>query len=153
MFEAHGKEELGAPAPAVLDDTPQCRRDQAINHGLLILLELGTTLTSGRVLKRLQPVRDVTSAAATAESRERLTRQPARCARPEEEPRHHHDGALVMAGATADRVVTSSLARMRDKCTSTVLGLRQSRWAIWRFVIPCVTRFATSVSRRVRPPS
>jgi len=84
-----GKTELGAPIEAirlrqsVLDNTTQCPRDQAINranlagllvqtgdldqaihHGLLILPELGTTLTSSRVLQRLQPVRDAASAAA-----------------------------------------------------------------------------------------
>ncbi|MGH3707829.1 MAG: hypothetical protein ACRDRQ_06930 [Pseudonocardiaceae bacterium] len=35
--------------------------DQAIHHSLLILPELGTTLTSSRVLQRLRPVRDAAS--------------------------------------------------------------------------------------------
>ncbi len=88
-FEAIGKTELGAPIQAirlrqaVLDDTAKAPRDQAnnranlasvlvqtgdldqaIHHGLLILPELGTTLTSSRVLRRLQPVRDAARAAA-----------------------------------------------------------------------------------------
>jgi hypothetical protein len=46
--------------------------DQAIDHGLTILPELGTTLTSSRVLQRLQPVRDAASAAAAAEFCERF---------------------------------------------------------------------------------
>lgn len=32
--------------------------DQAISHATMVLPDLGTTLTSGRVLQRLQPVRD-----------------------------------------------------------------------------------------------
>jgi hypothetical protein len=96
-FEAIGKTELGATGQAVrlrqavLDDTAKAPRDQAnnranlasvlvrtgdleqaIHHGLLILPELGTTLTSSRVLQRLQPVRDAASAAAAAEFCERL---------------------------------------------------------------------------------
>lgn len=96
-FEAIGKTELGAPIQAirlrqaVLDDTAKAPRDQAnnranlasvlvqtgdldqaIHHGLLILPELGTTLTSSRVLQRLQPVRDAASAAAAAEFCERF---------------------------------------------------------------------------------
>jgi len=93
VFEAIGKEELGAPAQAVrlrqavLDDTTLwAPRDQAnyrallvgalvqvgdlnqaIEHSLMILPQLGTTLTSSRVLQRLQPVRDAASAAAAAE--------------------------------------------------------------------------------------
>jgi hypothetical protein len=35
-----------------------------------------------------------------------------------------HVPDLAMAGAAADRVVTFSLARMWNRCTSTVLGLR-----------------------------
>jgi hypothetical protein len=91
VFEANGTEDLGKPAQgvrlrqAVLDDTAYFPRDQAINrsglagalvragdldqaihHGLLILPELGTTLTSSRVLQRLRPVRDAASAAAAA---------------------------------------------------------------------------------------
>jgi hypothetical protein len=97
VFEAIGKEDLGTPAQAVrlyhvaLDDTTHAPRaqanyrallagalvqagdlDQAIHHGLLILPELGTTLTSRRVLQRLQPVRDAASAAAAAEFCERF---------------------------------------------------------------------------------
>jgi hypothetical protein len=96
-FEAIGKEELGAPAQAVrlrqavLDDTAYYPRDQAsnrallagalvqvgdldqaIHHSLLILPELGTTLTSSRVLQRLQPIRDAANAAAAAEFCERF---------------------------------------------------------------------------------
>jgi hypothetical protein len=97
-FEAIGKEELGAHTQAVrrwqavLDDTtPWAPRDQAnyrallagalvqtgdldqaIHHGLLILPELGTTLTSSRVLQRLQPVCDAASVAAAAEFCERF---------------------------------------------------------------------------------
>lgn len=46
--------------------------DQAIAHGLLILPDLGTTLTSCRVLQRLQPVRDTATTPATAEFRDRF---------------------------------------------------------------------------------
>jgi hypothetical protein len=46
--------------------------NQAIEHSLMILPELGTTLTSGRVLQRLQPVRDAASAATAAEFCERF---------------------------------------------------------------------------------
>jgi hypothetical protein len=45
---------------------------QAIHHGLLILPQLGNTLTSSRVFQRLQPVRDAASAAAAAEFCERF---------------------------------------------------------------------------------
>lgn len=98
VFEAQGKEALGLPAQAVrlrqavLDDPAQeAPRDlannraglagalaqtgdlnQAIEHSLLILPELGTTLTSGRVLQRLQPVRDAAAAARAAEFCERF---------------------------------------------------------------------------------
>lgn len=89
VFESIGREELGAPAQAVrlreeiLDDTTQAPRDQASNrallagalvavgdldqaiaHGLMVLPDLGTTLTSGRVLQRLRPVREAAGAAA-----------------------------------------------------------------------------------------
>ncbi|MGQ0777203.1 MAG: hypothetical protein ACT4NY_22770 [Pseudonocardiales bacterium] len=40
--------------------------DQAISHGLMVVPELGTTLTSGRVLQRLQPVREAAGAAGAA---------------------------------------------------------------------------------------
>ncbi|MGH3913609.1 MAG: hypothetical protein ACRDTC_09380 [Pseudonocardiaceae bacterium] len=91
-FEAIGKTELGATAQAirlrqaVLDDNAKAPRDQAnnranlagvlvqtgdlnqaIEHGLLLLPELGTTLTSSRVLRRLQPVRDAATTARAAE--------------------------------------------------------------------------------------
>jgi hypothetical protein len=94
-FEAIGKTDLDAPIQAirlrqaVLDDTAKAPRDQAnnranlasvlvqtgdldqaIHHGLLILPQLGNTLTSSRVLQRLQPVRD--AASATAEFCERF---------------------------------------------------------------------------------
>ncbi len=97
MFEAIGKKDLGTPAQAVqlrqavLDDTAYFPGDQAINrsglagalvqagdlnqaidHSLMILPELGTTLTSVRVLQRLQPVRGAASAAAAAEFCERF---------------------------------------------------------------------------------
>ncbi|MGH3942323.1 MAG: hypothetical protein ACRDTG_27625 [Pseudonocardiaceae bacterium] len=96
-FEAIGKTELGATTQAirlrqaVLDDTAKAPRDQANNranlagvlaqtgdlnqaiaHGLLILPELGTTLASGRVLQRLQPVRDAAATARAAEFCERF---------------------------------------------------------------------------------
>jgi hypothetical protein len=87
-LEATGKAHLGSPAQAaklyhtVLADTARsfrdkaCQRaslaeilvqagdlDQAISHGLLILPDLGTTLTSGRVIQRLRPVRAAAAAA------------------------------------------------------------------------------------------
>ncbi|MGH3905751.1 MAG: hypothetical protein ACRDTE_16440 [Pseudonocardiaceae bacterium] len=97
VFESVGKEELGAHAQAVqlrqalLGDTAQVRRDQASNrallagalvavgdldqaieHGMLILPDLGTTLTSGRVLKRLRPVREAANATTATEFCERF---------------------------------------------------------------------------------
>jgi hypothetical protein len=97
VFEAIGKEDLGTPAQAVrlrqavLDDTAYFPRDQATNrsglagalvrtgdvsqaidHGLLILSELGTTLTSARLLRRLRPVREAAGAARAAEFCERF---------------------------------------------------------------------------------
>lgn len=82
--EATARARLGAPDRAtqlyhaVLDDTAQSPRDQAfyrallagalvqagdhdqaICHGLAVLPELGTTLTSVRVLRELSPVREV----------------------------------------------------------------------------------------------
>lgn len=91
-YEAMGKAQFGAPAQAarlyqvVLDDTARSPRDQAyyrallagtltqtgdidqaISHGLLILPDLGETLTSIRVLRELRPVREAAGAAAAAE--------------------------------------------------------------------------------------
>lgn len=88
VYEALGKARLGAPHRAVrlydtvLDDAARSPRDQAyfrsllagplvtagepdqaIHHGLTILPDQGVILTSGRVLRDLQPVRD---AAATS---------------------------------------------------------------------------------------
>jgi tetratricopeptide (TPR) repeat protein len=82
-WEAAGRAALGRTAhavrlyQAVLDDPTRASRnqantrallaatlvregdlDQAISHGMRILPDLGTTLTSGRVLERLRPVRD-----------------------------------------------------------------------------------------------
>ncbi|MGH3940592.1 MAG: hypothetical protein ACRDTG_18535 [Pseudonocardiaceae bacterium] len=82
-YEAAGRAQLGAPAPAaqlyhaVLDDTARSPRDQAyyrtllagtlvtagdydqaISHALAVLPDLGTTLTSGRILRDLHPVRE-----------------------------------------------------------------------------------------------
>ncbi|MGQ0775146.1 MAG: helix-turn-helix domain-containing protein [Pseudonocardiales bacterium] len=92
VYEAKGRKRLDSPARAVklchavLEDTARsfrdraCQRaslaenlvqtgdlDQAIAHGLMIVPELGTTLTSGRVLQRLQPVREAAGAAGAAE--------------------------------------------------------------------------------------
>ncbi|MGH3566770.1 MAG: hypothetical protein ACRDRH_12205 [Pseudonocardia sp.] len=39
---------------------------QAISHSLMILPDLGTTLTSGRALQRLQPVREAADTAGAA---------------------------------------------------------------------------------------
>jgi hypothetical protein len=74
------------PDPLVLDDTARssrgqaCQRaslattlvqagdlDQAISHSLVILPDLGATLTSGRVLQRLRLVREAVGAAGAAE--------------------------------------------------------------------------------------
>ncbi len=91
-YEAMARAQLGAPAQAVrlyhvvLDDTARSRRDQAyyrallagtlvaagdpaqaISHGLMILPDLGTTLTSVRVLRELRPVREAAGAAGAAE--------------------------------------------------------------------------------------
>lgn len=96
-WEAMGKMRLGTFTHAaqlwhaVLDDTTQAPRDlansrallaaalvqagevdQAIAHGMMVLPELGTTLTSGRVLQRLQPVREAADAIAAAEFRDRF---------------------------------------------------------------------------------
>jgi hypothetical protein len=90
--EAVGKAQLGAPAQAVrlyqdvLDDATRSPRDQAwyrarlagalvqagdleqaIAHGLTVLPDLGTRLTSGRVLQNLRPVRAAANAAAAAD--------------------------------------------------------------------------------------
>jgi hypothetical protein len=90
--EAMGKEQLGAPTQAVrlyqnvLDDAARSPRDQAwyrarlagtlvqagdleqaIAHGLTVLPDLGTTLTSGRVLENLRLVRAAAGAAAAAD--------------------------------------------------------------------------------------
>ncbi|MGH8918138.1 MAG: hypothetical protein ACRD0H_07345 [Actinomycetes bacterium] len=46
--------------------------DQAISHSLVILPELGTTLTSGRILQRLRPVREAAGATGAAEFCERF---------------------------------------------------------------------------------
>ena len=87
-YEAMARAQLGAPAQAVrlyhavLDDTTRSPRDQAcyrallaatpaqagdreqvISHGLTVLPDLGTTLTSVRVLRELRPVRDTAGAA------------------------------------------------------------------------------------------
>jgi hypothetical protein len=91
-YEATGKARLGSPGQAaklyhvVLDDTARSSRDQAchraslagilvqagdldqaISHSLMVLPDLGTTLTSGRVLHRLRPVREAAGAAGAAE--------------------------------------------------------------------------------------
>ena len=92
FLRGDGKTELGAPAQAVqlrqslLDNNRQAPRDQANNrallsatlaevgdldqameHSLLILPHLGTSLISGRVLQRLRPVRDAAGAARATE--------------------------------------------------------------------------------------
>lgn len=46
--------------------------DQAIVHGLMILPDLGTTLTSGRVLRNLRPVRETADTTTAAEFCERF---------------------------------------------------------------------------------
>ncbi|MGH3930164.1 MAG: hypothetical protein ACRDTF_09330, partial [Pseudonocardiaceae bacterium] len=96
-YEALGRAQLGAPAPAtqlyhaVLDDPARSPRDHAyyrsllagtlvaagdydhaISHGLAILPDLGTTLTSGRVLRDLRPVRETATGPAAAEFRDRF---------------------------------------------------------------------------------
>lgn len=90
--EATARARLGAPDRAtqlyhaVLDDTARSPRDQAfyrarlagalvqagdhdqaIGHGLTVLPELGTTLTSVRVLRELRPVREVAGTAGVEE--------------------------------------------------------------------------------------
>ena len=90
--EAAGNRHLGASARAVrlyqsaLDDSARSPRDQAITrsklaetlvhagdidqaieHGLTILPGLGTTLTSGRVLRNLRPVREAANPTTAAE--------------------------------------------------------------------------------------
>ncbi len=95
--EAAGNVHLGAPTQAVrlyesaLDDSTLSPRDQAItrsklaetlaaagdlhqaiSHGLMILPDLGTTLSSGRVLQQLRPVRDAADGPAAAEFCERF---------------------------------------------------------------------------------
>jgi len=97
VYEAQGKARLGSPGQAVklyhvvLDDTARSPRDralqraslaktlvqagdvdQAVSHGMMVLPGLGTTLTSGRVLQRLQPVRNAASPTAAAEFCDRL---------------------------------------------------------------------------------
>ncbi|MGH3975817.1 MAG: helix-turn-helix domain-containing protein [Pseudonocardiaceae bacterium] len=96
-YEAMARAQLGAPAQAVrlyhavLDDTARSPRDQAyyrallaatlvqagdleqaINHGLTVLPDLGTTLTSVRVLRELRPVREAAGAAGAAEFTDRF---------------------------------------------------------------------------------
>lgn len=91
-YEAIARAQLGAPAKAarlyhaVLDDAARSPRDQAyyralltgvlvqagdceqaINHGLEVLHELSTTLTSVRVLRELRPVREAAGAAGATE--------------------------------------------------------------------------------------
>jgi hypothetical protein len=91
-YEAMARAQLGAPAQAaglyqtVLDDTARSPRDQAcyrallagtlvqagdlkqaISHGMAILPDLGTTLTSVRVLRDLRPVREAAGAADEVE--------------------------------------------------------------------------------------
>lgn len=91
-YEAMARAQLGAPARAaelyqmVLDDTARSPRDQAyyrallagtlvqagdleqaISHGLAVLPDLGTTLTSVRVLRELRPVREAAGAADEVE--------------------------------------------------------------------------------------
>jgi hypothetical protein len=91
-YEAMARAQLGAPAQAVrlyqavLDDSARSPRDQAyyrallaatlvqagdldqaVSHGLTVLPDLGTTLTSVRVLRELRPVRDAAGAAGAAE--------------------------------------------------------------------------------------
>ncbi len=41
--------------------------EQAISHGLAVLPDLGTTLTSVRVLRELRPVREAAGAAGAVE--------------------------------------------------------------------------------------
>lgn len=96
-YEALGRAQLGAHAQAtrlheaVLDDTARSPRDQAyyrallarnlvaagdpehaISHGLAILPNLGSSLTSIRTLRELQPVRDAANGTAAAEFRDRF---------------------------------------------------------------------------------
>lgn len=96
-YEAMARAQLGAPAQAarlyhaVLDDAARSPRDQAyyrallagtlvqagdpeqaISHGLTVLPDLGTTLTSVRVLRELRPVREATGAAGAVEFTDRF---------------------------------------------------------------------------------
>ena len=96
-YEAMARAQLGAPAQAarlyraVLDDAARSPRDQAyyrallartllqagepeqaIDHGLTILTNRGTTLTSVRVFRELRPVREAAGAAGAAEFCERF---------------------------------------------------------------------------------
>lgn len=96
-YEAAGRAQLGAPDQAVqlyhavLDDTARSPRDQAfyrsrlagtlvttgdldqaISHGLAILPDLGTTLTSGRVLRNLRPLRSAATGPTGAEFRDQF---------------------------------------------------------------------------------
>jgi tetratricopeptide (TPR) repeat protein len=91
-YEAMASAQLGVPAQAarlyeaVLDDDARSPRDRAyyrallagtlvqagdselaISHGLAVLPDLGTTLTSVRVLRELRPVRETARAAGAAE--------------------------------------------------------------------------------------
>jgi tetratricopeptide (TPR) repeat protein len=91
-YEAMAKAQLGAPDQAtllyqaVLDDADRSPRDlayyrallagilvqagdydEAISHSLTLLSDLGTTMTSVRVLRELRPVRDAAGAADDAE--------------------------------------------------------------------------------------
>jgi len=109
-YEATGRAALGSPAQAVklyhavLDDTARSSRDrahqraslaeflvqagdldQAVSHGLMILPDLGTTLTSGRVLQRLRPVREAAGAAGAAEFCDQFDAAARALSRPEEE--------------------------------------------------------------------
>lgn len=96
-YEAIARAQLGAPAQAarlyqaVLDDVARSPRDQAyyrarlagalvqagdpeqaICHGLTVLSDLGTTLTSVRVLRELRLVREVNGAAGAADFTDRF---------------------------------------------------------------------------------
>lgn len=61
---------------------------RAIAHGMMILPELGTTMTSGRVLRRLRPVREAASTARAAEFCERFDAAAAPSAPPDKASDH-----------------------------------------------------------------
>jgi len=61
--------------------------------------------------------------------------------------------ARITAAAVSVREETPSLAKMLDRCISTVLSVTCSRWAIRRLVRPWLTSEATWCSRRVSADS